>query len=151
MRYIRIAVLVLAMLSILFTAVLAAKRDQELPNEFGLYARTNKGLQRIVPNIIFDNEGVLYIESNEPQHFSLNSLEHFLIYGKKDVTYLTLNPLLFYQQSPLGRTRFVLGKEIPIDIKKVGEAVYSMKPRGLFGRGYYSFWLDDLVWDFIVE
>lgn len=143
--------LVFAIVTLLCTPVFAAKQDQEVPKEFGLHAKTTKGLHRIIPNIIFDQDGVLYIESNEPQRFPLNGIQHFFIYGKKDITYLTLNPLLFFQQSPVGRTRFVLGKNIPIEIKKIDEAFYSIKPQGLFGRGYYCFWLEDVVWDFIIE
>jgi hypothetical protein len=151
MRSAKNIILILAVLSLLCTPAFAAKEDQETPKEFGLYAKTTKGLHRITPNIIFDQDGVLYIESNEPQRFPLNAIQHFVIYGKQDITYLTLNPLLFFQQSPLGRTRFVLGKDIPIETKKIGELMYSIKPKSLFGRGYYCFWLEDLVWDFIVE
>lgn len=143
--------LILAILTLLCAPALAAKQDQEVPKEFGFYAKTTKGLNRITPNIIFDQDGILYIESNEPQRFPLNAIQHFVIYGKQDITYLTLNPLLFFEQSPVGRTRFVLGKDIPIDTKRLGESMYSIKPQGLFGRGYYCFWLEDVVWDFIIE
>jgi|WetSurMetagenome_2_1015567.scaffolds.fasta_scaffold261354_2 hypothetical protein len=151
MRPAKVITLVIAVLVLLCAPALAAKQDQELPKDFGFYAKTGKGFQRIIPNIIFDQDGLLYIESNEPPHFSLNEIEYFLVYGKRDVTYLTLNPLLFVRQSPLGKMRFVFGKDIAIEVKKMGETLYSIKPQGLFGRGYYSFWLDDLVWDFIVE
>ena len=143
--------LILAILTLLCAPALAAKQDQEVPKEFGFYAKTTKGLNRITPNIIFDQDGILYIESNEPQRFPLNAIQHFVIYGKQDITYLTLNPLLFFEQSPVGRTRFVLGKDIPIDTKRLGESMYSIKPQCLFGRGYYCFWLEDVVWDFIIE
>lgn len=151
MTIVRIAVLTLVLLLFLCPVAPAAKQVEDQPKEFGLYAKTGKGIQRIIPNIIFDQEGLLYIESNAPQQFPLNGVKHFLLYGKRDVTYLTLNPMLFFQQSPLGKMRFVLGKDIPIEVKKIGEMLYSVKPQGLFGRGYYSFWLDDLVWDFIIE
>jgi hypothetical protein len=151
MRPAKVITLVVAVLAMLCVPALAAKQDQERPKEFGLYASTGKGLQRITPNIIFDRDGVLYIESNETKGLSLKDIQHFVIYGKQDITYLTLNPLLFVQQSPLGKTRYVFGKDIPIEVKKIGETLYSIKPQGPFGRGYYSFWLDDLVWDFIIE
>jgi hypothetical protein len=151
MKSLKIAAVILAMLAILCTHATAAKQDQELPKEHGFYAKTGSGLQRITPNILFDQNGVLYVESNAPQRFSLSGIQHFVIYGKNDLTYLTFNPMLFFQQSPFGGMRFVLGKEIPIEIKKMGEMLYSIKPRSLFGRGYYAFWLDDVVWDFIIE
>lgn len=143
--------LIFAMLTLLCTPVFAAKQGEGAPKEFGLYAKTTKGLNRITPNIIFDQDDVLYVESNEPQRFPLNAIQHFIIYGKKDIAYLTLNPLLFFRQSPVGGTRFVLGKDIPIETTKIGESMYSIRPQGLFGRGYYCFWLEDVVWDFIVE
>lgn len=151
MKSLKITTIILAVLAIFCTPVIAAKQDQVLPKEFGFYAKTGSGLQRITPNILFDQNGVLYVESNGPQRLSLSGIQYFVIYGKNDLTYLTLNPMLFFQQSPLGGMRFVLGKEIPIEIKKIGEMVYSVKPQNLFGRGYYGFWLDDTVWDFIIE
>jgi hypothetical protein len=151
MKLLKTATLALVMLTTLCTFAMAAKQDQELPNEFGVYAKTAKGLERITPNILFDQDGVLYVESNGPQRFPLGAIQHFVIYGKTDLTYLTMNPMLFFQQSPLGGMRFVMGKEIPIDINKMGDMLYSVKPQGLFGRGYYCLWLDDLVWDFIIE
>jgi len=36
-------------------------------------------------------------------------------------------------------------------MKKIKEDVYSIKPRGLIGRGYFSLWINDTAWDFIVE
>lgn len=151
MTSLRITVLVVAILTFLCTSGLAAKPDHELPKDFGLYAKTEKGFQRIMPNIIFDQDGLLYIESNGPQQFSLKEIQYFLFYGKHNVRYLTLNPLLFYQQSPLGKMRFVFGKEIPIEVKKIGEMLYSLKPQGLVGRGYHCLWVEDLVWDFIID
>ena len=115
MRAAGVAVLILVFLAFLQAPLLAARVEHDLPQEFGFYAKTAKGFQRILPNIIFDEDGVLYIESNSPPQFALSDIEYFLIYGKRDVTYLTLNPMLFFQQSPLGKLRFVLGREIPIE------------------------------------
>ena len=151
MKSVKIACIALLALVLFCASLVAARQDQERPKEFGVYAKTGSGLQRIAPNILFDQNGVLYVESNGPQRFPLGGIQYFVIYGKDDLTYLTLNPMLFFQQSPLGGSRFVLGKEIPIEVKRTGEMLYSVKPQGLFGRGYYGFWLDDLVWDFIIE
>lgn len=151
MRFTKTTAIILALIAVLCAPAIAAKRDRELPKEFGFYAKTGNGLQRITPNILFDENGVLYVESNGPQRFTLSGIQCFLIYGRKDLTYLTLNPMLFFQQPLIGRMRFILGKEIPIETKKIGETLYAVKPIGLFGRGYYSFWLDDAVWDFIIE
>lgn len=151
MTAVRIMVFVFAVVVYLCSPAFAAKQDQERPNEFGLYAKTGKGLQRIMPNIVFDQNGVLYIESNEPKRFPLNGIQYFLVYGKHDITYLTLNPMVFFQQSPIGKMRFAFGRDMSVEVKKIGEMFYSVKPQGLFGRGYYSFWLDDVVWDFIIE
>jgi hypothetical protein len=62
-----------------------------------------------------------------------------------------MNPLLFIQQSPLGKARFVFGKDVGIEIKKKGDDLYTVKPKELMGRGYFSLWIDDGAWDFIVE
>jgi len=29
--------------------------------------------------------------------------------------------------------------------------LYTIRPKGLFGRGYYALWISDSAWDFIVE
>jgi hypothetical protein len=62
-----------------------------------------------------------------------------------------MNPLLFIQQSPLGKARFMFGKDVGIEIKKKGDDLYTAKPKELMGRGYFSLWIDDSAWDFIVE
>jgi hypothetical protein len=151
MTAVRTMILVLVVSVFLFAPIAEGKQDQHTPKEFGFYVKTGKGLQRVMPNILFDQEGVIYIESNEPRRFDLNDVQHFLVYGEHDLSYLTLNPLLFFHQSPLGKIRFVLGKDLPIEVKKMGQSLYSVKPQGLFGRGYYCFWVEDLIWDFIVE
>jgi hypothetical protein len=144
---------ILSLVAALFLAgpLFAARDDVATPKEYGVYAKTSKGLKRILPNIVFDEEGVLYVESNNPQRFRLNDVQYFVIYGKYEMQYLTLNNLLFLNQSPLGKTRFIFGKELQLDVKKRNETLYSVKPKGLFGRGYYSLWINDSAWDFIIE
>ncbi len=129
----------------------APKSDFQAPKEYGVYAKVAKGMKRILPNIVFDEEGVLYVETNNPQHFALNDIKYFIIYGKYDTTLLTLNNLLFFQASPLGRARFIFGKDMPIEVTKKGDGLYMVKPKGLFGRGYYAVWINDSAWDFIID
>jgi hypothetical protein len=130
---------------------LYGKDDKLKPKEFGVYIKTQKALQRLMPNIVFDEKGILFIETNNPPHFLLKDIEYFVVYGKYDIKVLTMNPLLFIQQSPLGKTRFVFGKDIGIEVKKKGDDLYTVKPKELMGRGYFSLWIDDSAWDFIVE
>ncbi len=128
-----------------------AKENVQKPKEFGVYVKTSKKLVRIMPNIVFDQESMLYIETNNPPHFPLKDIRYFIIYGKYNMQVLTVNTLLFANQSPLGMARFIFGKEADVDVKKVGEDFYSVRPKGLFGRGYYAIWIEDSAWDFIVE
>lgn len=136
----------------LFAATLVhGKDDFAKPKEFGVYVKTEKGLKRIVPNIVFNEKGVLFIELNNPARFLLKDIEFFVIYGKYDLTVLTLNPLLFFQPSPLGKQRYILGKAIAFDLKKRSDDLYTVKPKELLGRGYMALWINDLAWDFIIE
>jgi len=127
------------------------KDDFAKPKEFGVYVKTEKGLKRIVPNIVFNEKGVLFIELNNPARFLLKDIEFFVIYGKYDLTVLTLNPLLFFQPSPLGKQRYILGKAIAFDLKKRSDDLYTVKPKELLGRGYMALWINDSAWDFIIE
>jgi hypothetical protein len=121
------------------------------PKEFGVYIKTDAGLKKILPNVVFDQEGMIFIESNTPPRFALKDVEQFVIYGTHNMDVLTLNPLLFVQASPLGKTRFMFGKNIDLTVQKKGTNLYSAKPKGLLGRGYYCLWIEDTAWDFVIE
>ena len=121
------------------------------PKEFGVYAKTSKGLKRILPNIVSDQDEVFYLEPNNPQKFPLGSVDYFVINGDYDIRYLTLNPLKPFQLSPVGNPRVMFGKDMEITVAKKGEALYTVKPKGLFGRGYYAIWINDTAWDFLIE
>jgi len=131
--------------------VLYAKEDIAGPKEFGVYVKMKKSTNRLLPNIVFDEKGILFVESNNPPRFLLGELEHFIIHGKYDVKYLTLNPMLFITETPLGKSRFLLGKDIELEVTKKSDVLYTVKPKGLFGRGYYSLWINDSAWDFVIE
>ncbi len=148
-----ICCMVLSVLGAVFLAgtLYAAKDDVVTPKEYGVYVKTEKQTKRILPNVVFEDEEIFYVESNNPQRFELKDVQYFVIYGKYDVQYLTLNHLLFFQQSPLGKARFLFGQDVEIDVKKKSDSLYVVKPKGLFGRGYYSLWINDSAWDFIVE
>jgi hypothetical protein len=132
-------------------SLLAAKDDVPTPKEYGVYVKTATKLVRILPNIVFQEERMLYIESNNPLHLSLKDIHYFILYGRPDMQYLTFNNLLFVNQSPLGKSRFIFGKEVEVEVKKRSDALYTVRPKGLFGRGYYALWINDSAWDFIVE
>ena len=141
-----------AALALLLAGLLqAAKDDVPTPKEYGVYVKTRKGTVRILTNVVFDEGGVIYLESNNPRRFQLNDVAYFIIYGKYDMTYLTLNSLALAGQSPLGRPRFIFGKETDLEVKKRGDGLYTVKPKGLFGRGYYALWINDSAWDFIID
>lgn len=131
--------------------LLHGKDDFTKPKEFGVYVKTEKGLKRLVPNIVFDERGVLFVEMNNPPRFLLKDVQFFVIYGKYDLKVLTLNPLLFFQPSPLGKQRYILGKEIAFDLKKKSDGLYTVKSKELLGRGYMALWINDSAWDFIIE
>jgi hypothetical protein len=144
-----IAVCGLAVL--LFVCPAFAAKDASTPDEYGVYAKTDKGLVRIVTSVVFDDETVLYIESNKPTRFHLNAVEYFVIYGKHDMQYLTLNNLKPFQIGPLGIPRYMLGPDIPVTVQKKSDLLYTVRPKGLFGRGYYALWINDSAWDFIID
>lgn len=125
--------------------------DSVTPKEFGVYLKTKKTLHRLLPNIVFDQEGVLFVEFNNPSHFLLRDVEHFVVYGNYDMKVLTLNPMVPLEQTPLGKMRFMFGKDEVIDVKARGKDLYIIKPKGLMGRGYFSLWINDTAWDFVIE
>ena len=65
--------------------------------------------------------------------------------------YLTLNNLKPFQMTSLGVRRYMLGLALDLDVRKKSEILYTVKPKGLFGRGYYALWINDTAWDFIIE
>ncbi len=131
----------------------SAKKEASIakPKEFGVYINTAKGLKRLLPNIVFEEENLLFIESNNPARFPLKDVSYFVIYGDYDMQFLTVNPLLFAQESPVGKSRFVFGKDVDMTVTKKGDKFYYVKPKGLLGRGYYCLWINDTAWDFVVE
>jgi hypothetical protein len=143
----------LCVVSIFLFAVtlLHGKDDFAKPKELGVYVKTEKGLKRLVPNIVFDEKGVLFVELNNPPRLLLKDVQFFVINGKHDLKVLTLNPLLFFQPSPLGKQRYILGKAIAFDLKKKSDDLYVVKPKELLGRGYMALWINDSAWDFIIE
>jgi hypothetical protein len=121
------------------------------PKEYGVYAKTDKGLKRILPNIVSNDKGIYYLEPNKPQSFALGSIEYFVVFGNYQTQYLTLNPLKPYQMSPVGIPRLMFGKDVETTVTKRGDNLLTTKPKGLFGRGYYALWIEDTAWDFVIE
>jgi len=144
-------VLCLVLFAAFVTAAYAKNERITTPKEYGAYIRTDKGLIRLLPNIVFDENGVIFVESNNPPHFFLKDVQYFILYGKYDLNVLTLNPLAFFQPSALGKPRFAFGKDVEIDVKPQGKDMYIIKPKGLLGRGYYSIWINDTAWDFMLD
>jgi hypothetical protein len=140
---------------ILFVALagnlLYGKDYNARPKEPGVYIKTDKSLIRLLPNFVFDEQGLLYIESNNPRHFLLKNFQYFVVFGKYNMDVLTLNPLLFLKGSPVGKPQFVFGKNTEIDVISKGSELYILKPKALMGRGYYCLWIEDTVWDFLIE
>jgi hypothetical protein len=134
---------------------LYANDDKIDPKEPGVYIKTNQGLQGLLPNIVFNERGLVYIKSNNPAHFLLEDAEYFVFFGKYDFKFLTINPMLSSEPSSLGKARFIFGKDVDFDIKQIGVDLYTVKPKGLFGRGlgrgYFSLWINDTAWDFILD
>ena len=150
-RY-RALVYILALAIFMIGGSVFAKDDKISPKEAGVYVKTNKGLNRLLPNIVFTNDDrIFYIESNNPAHFLLKDVEYFVFFGKYEFKVLTLNPMVFFQASPIGRPSFMFGKDIDFEIKQTGTDLYTVKPKGLLGRGYYSLWINDVVWDFVLD
>jgi hypothetical protein len=151
MKKLAAGVLLGAMIVLGLSVTLPAKEDVVAPKEYGVYVKMPKTQKRLLPNILFNEQGILFIESNNPQRFPLAEIQLFIIYGKYDTNYLTLNPLLFVKESPLGKSRFIIGRDIEIEVTKKSDLLYTVTPKGLFGRGYYGLWINDTVWDFVVE
>ena len=55
----RYRVLICIFLILMIGSSVFAKDDKINPKEPGVYIKTDKGLKRLLPNIVFDNEGVL--------------------------------------------------------------------------------------------
>lgn len=119
--------------------------------EPGVYVKLSKGYVRILPNIVFDEENVFFVESNSPAHYFLKDVQYFVLYGQYDMSVLTVNPMGFLKASSLGKPRFAFGKEVDVDVKPQGKDMYIVKPKGLLARGYYSIWINDTAWDFILD
>ncbi len=113
-----------------YGVALHAKEDVATPKEYGVYVKMKKTTKRLLPNIVFDEKGVLYVESNNPPRFPLAEVELFIIYGKYDMKYLTLNPMLFVNETSLGKSRFLFGKEIELEVAKKSDLLYTVKPKG---------------------
>lgn len=148
----RLGVVLSVLVTVLFASPVFGKDEKfAAPKEFGVYVKTPKGLVRIIPNIVFETEGVLYIEANNPARFMLKDVEFFVVFGKQDLKVLTINPMLFVEASSLGKARFIFGKEIAFDTRKRGNDLYVVRPKGLLGRGYFSLWIEDTAWDFFID
>ena len=138
-------------LAVLFFAgpLYAEKDDAPTPKEWGVYVKTESKLVRILTNVVFDAR-IPYLESNHPARFPLKDIKYFVMYGKRQMQYLTLNNLVFINET-LGKPRFMFGREVETEVKSRGNFLYTVRPKGLFGRGYYALWINDSAWDFIVE
>lgn len=138
---------------VLDTFPLFAKEEKVIkPKEFGVYIKTKTNLIRLLPNLVLEEKGIYFIESNNPQSFPLKDIQYFIIYGQYEMDVLTFNPLLFFYTSPLGKSRYIFGKDIEITVKKQNiPHLYTVKPKGLLGRGYFCIWINDSAWDFIIE
>jgi hypothetical protein len=152
-RFARLHSVITAFLIILFLAFpLYGKEDKvTTPKEFGAYIKTSAGLKRLIPNMVQDQNGMIFVESNKPPVYALKDFEYFVIYGPRNMDVLTINPLLFLQASPLGKPRYIFGKNIDYVIQKRGNNLFTIKPKGLIGRGYFCLWIEDTAWDFVIE
>ncbi len=145
-------VLIILFVAFFFALPLYAKEDKiPTPKEFGTYFKTTGGLKRLTPNMVFDENGLIFMESNNPARFFLKDVQYFVIYGPHNMDVLTLNPLLFFQAGPLGKPRYAFGKNIEYTVQKKGNNLYVVKAKGLLGRGYFCLWIEDTVWDFVIE
>lgn len=139
------------LLLFLSNANLGALEKSLLPKEYGVYVKTPKKLIRLMPNIVFDEEGIYYLESLSPPRFLLKDVEYFIIYGDYNMEVLTLNPMIFFKYSAVGKPRYMFGRDIPIEVKKLNGKMYMTKAKEILGRGYYSIWIEDTAWDFILD
>ena len=144
-------VLICVFLILMIGSSAFAKDDKINPKEPGVYIKTDKGLQRLLPNIVVEEEEAIYIESNNPAHFLLKDVEYFVFFGKYNFQFLTLNPMALYKVSPLGKPSFIFGKAIDMEMKQIGTDLYTFKAKGLLGRGYFSLWIEDSAWDFMLD
>ncbi len=148
----RALVYILALAILMIGGNVFAKDDKINPKETGVYVKTDKSLKRLTPNIVLINDdGIFCIESNNPAHFLLKDIEYFVFFGKYDFQYLTLNPMVFLDATSLGKASFMFGKDIDFEMKQIGTDLYTIKPKGLLGRGYNSLWINDSAWDFILD
>jgi hypothetical protein len=145
------AALVVSLIVGPYCVALHAKEDVATPKEYGVYVKMKKTTKRLLPNIVFEEKGLLYVESNNPAQFPLAEVELFIIYGKYDIKYLTFNPMLFVSTTALGKSRFLFGKELELEVAKKNDLLHTVKPKSLLGRGYYSLWINDTAWDFVIE
>lgn len=142
----------IAVLSLALCVPIHAAREAKLkPKEFGVYIKTYGGLKRLIPNIVFDEGGILYVEMNNPPTFLLKDVQCFVVYGKYDMSVLTFNPMVFRQASPVGKLRFIFGKALEFSSSRRGTDLYVIKPQDLLGRGYFSLWINDSAWDFVID
>jgi hypothetical protein len=121
------------------------------PQDPGVYIKTTSGLKRILPNIAHEEKGIFFIEMNNPATYPLKDVEYFVVFGKYDMDLLTLNPMVFLQQTPLGKARFMFGKNIEFTATPRSKDFYTLKAKDLLGRGYFSLWINDTAWDFIID
>ena len=135
----------------LFLNPLMAKEEKTSAKEPGIYIKTDQGMTRLLPNIVFNEKGVLFIEMNDPPHFLIRDFQSIILSGKYDFKVLTVNPMLHLQASPLGKQRFLFGKDVSIEIKQTSTDLHTVKWKGLVGRGYYSLWINENAWDFILD
>ncbi len=140
----------LILLLVLFNLSHSAEKT-EIPKEYGVYVKTPKKLVRLMPNIVFDEQGIYYIERLSPPRFLLKDVEYFIIFGDLKIEFLTFNPMVFFKYSLVGKQRFMFGRNIPIEVKQEKEKLYVVKPKEIIGRGYYSLWIEDSAWDFVIE
>jgi len=152
MKGIKFSIIVFMFIAIFFNTYDSFATEQKVikPKEFGVYIKTKAGLIRLLPNLVLEEEGILFIESNKPPTFPLKDIQYFIIHGQYDMDVLTFNPLLFYGMS-LGKPRYIFGKDMEIIVTKQKDNLYSIKPKGLLGRGYFCLWINDSAWDFVIE
>jgi hypothetical protein len=147
----RCRILVCVFLILMIGVSAFAKDDKVNPKEHGVYIKTDKVLKRLLPNIVFQEEDLYYIESNNPPHFLLKDVEYFVFFGNYNFQFLTMHPMVLLSVSPLGKPAFTFDKGIDVEMKKIGTDLNAVKAIKLLGRGYYSLWIGDSVWDFILD
>ncbi len=151
LRTICVIILCLVLFAAFSTAVFAKNEKVATPKEHGAYIKTSKGLVRLLPNIVFDEDGVVFVESNTPAPYFQQVVQDLVGDGQYELKVVHVNPMGFYQPSALGKPRFAFGKDIEIDVRPQGKDMYIIKPKGLLGRGYYSIWINDTAWDFMLD